>query len=207
MAGNFAESDEPEEDDVGFLFDEVKAEEILDLEPVDFLGPVPAEAFERLDHRKAGGLDPALDGAILAPRGFAFDELAEVVEVSASFASGLGRERLAMFFDEAQMKVIEMSVEKERYRERLSWQLFWVVFGFVKTEIGGAEFDFEQVGAPDEVKRAGLGSQALTLFEDVGDVFAGEGLEVEGVFKGAHDLVPPIDVGECDDLVDVSAGI
>ena len=72
----FAEADAAQEDDVGFFLDELEAEEVLDLEAVDFLGPVPAELFEGLDDGEAGGFDAPLDGALAAQGGFAFDELA-----------------------------------------------------------------------------------------------------------------------------------
>ena len=49
----FAEADQAEEDDVGFVFDELEAEEVLDLEAVDFLGPVPAEGVEGFDERES----------------------------------------------------------------------------------------------------------------------------------------------------------
>ena len=43
--------------------------------------------------------------------------------------------------------------------------------------------------APGEMKRAGLGPEALALLEDVGDIVATEGLELEGVFDGPSDFV------------------
>src|SRR5438093_976282 len=35
----FAEADQPEEDDVGFVFNELETEEVLDLKPIDFFRP------------------------------------------------------------------------------------------------------------------------------------------------------------------------
>ena len=53
----------------------------------------------------------------------------------------------------------------------------------------------------------GLRGEPLALFEDVGDVFAGEGLAVEGILDGAGEVVLAVDVGEGDDFVDVDAGV
>ena len=39
----FAQSDEAEDENVGLIVDELETEEILDLEAIDFFGPVPAE--------------------------------------------------------------------------------------------------------------------------------------------------------------------
>jgi len=55
---SFAEANQTQENNVGFLFDKPKPEEILDLEPIDFFGPVPTEAFQGLDDWKTGGFDP-----------------------------------------------------------------------------------------------------------------------------------------------------
>ena len=35
---SFAEADQTQENNVGFLFDKTKPEEVLDLEPIDFFG-------------------------------------------------------------------------------------------------------------------------------------------------------------------------
>ena len=45
----FSDADQAEENDVGFVFDELETEEVLDLEAVDFLRPVPAEGVEGFD--------------------------------------------------------------------------------------------------------------------------------------------------------------
>ncbi len=46
----------------------------------------------------------------------------------------------------------------------------------------------------------GLRGEPLALFEDVGDVFAGEGLGVEGILDGASQVVLAVDVGEGDEI-------
>jgi hypothetical protein len=91
--------------------DELEAEEVLDLEPVDLFGPVPAEGVEGLDDGEAGALDAPGDGAVGAQGGFAFDELGEVVEVGDGFFGGGGGERLAVLFEEGQAQGVEVGVE------------------------------------------------------------------------------------------------
>ena len=77
----------------------------------------------------------------------------------------------------------------------------------VGAQVGGAEIDIEEVGAAGKMQGTGLRGEALALFEDIGDVFAGEGLGVEGVLDGASQVVLAVDVGEGDDFVDVDAGV
>ena len=72
----FAKADEAQEDDVGFVADELEAKEVLDLQAVDLFGPVPAEGVQRFDDGEAGGLEAPGDGAAGPQGGFAFDELA-----------------------------------------------------------------------------------------------------------------------------------
>lgn len=60
----FAQTDEAQKDDVGFVVDELKSEEVLDLKAIDFFWPVPAEGFEGLDDGEAGVLDASGRGAI-----------------------------------------------------------------------------------------------------------------------------------------------
>ena len=62
---SFAEANQTQENNVGFLFDKTKPEEILDLEPIDFFGPVPTEAFQGLDDWKTGGFDLPSNRALL----------------------------------------------------------------------------------------------------------------------------------------------
>jgi len=71
---SFAEANQTQENNVGFLFDKPKPEEILDLEPIDFFGPVPTEAFQGLDDWKTGGFDPPSNRALLTGRYFALKE-------------------------------------------------------------------------------------------------------------------------------------
>jgi hypothetical protein len=78
---------------------------------------------------------------------------------------------------------------------------------FVEAEVGRAEFDFQEVGPAGEMERPRDGREAFALFEDVGDVFAGEGLEFEGVFESADDFVFSVDVDQGHDSGDVDAGV
>ncbi len=99
---------EPQEDDVGFVLDELKAKKVLDLESVDFLGPVPSESVERFDDGKAGGSDAPGSGAIEALGGFSGDERGEIIEVRLAGFCGFGGLVLAMFFDEREPQLIKV---------------------------------------------------------------------------------------------------
>jgi hypothetical protein len=85
----FAHSDGTQKDDVGFLGQELQTEQILDLEPIDFLGPVPAELFEGLDDREAGSFDPTFNHPLASLGVFAFDQAAQVFDVIPVLASAL----------------------------------------------------------------------------------------------------------------------
>ena len=74
----FTETHKPQEDDVGLIVNELETEEVLDLEPIDFFRPVPAEGVEGLDDREAGGLDTPGDGAVVAQGRLALDELLQI---------------------------------------------------------------------------------------------------------------------------------
>ena len=98
--------------------DELEAEEVLDLEAVDLLGPVPAEGVEGFDDGEAGGLDAPGDGAVGAQGGFAFDELGEVVEVGEGVFGGGGGEGLAVLCEEGRRRVAR-------------WESSWAVSVFM----------------------------------------------------------------------------
>jgi hypothetical protein len=65
---------------------------MLHLEPVDLLGPVPAELFERFEHGEASRLDAALNDALAAFVVFALDQTAQVFEMVPVLLSGLLRQ-------------------------------------------------------------------------------------------------------------------
>jgi hypothetical protein len=52
---------------------------------------------------------------------------------------------------------------------------------------------------------AGLRCEALALFEQIGNVIATEGLELEGIFDGASNFVGAIDLAQSHDLGKVVA--
>jgi hypothetical protein len=75
------------------LFQELEAKEVLDLEPVDFPGPVPLELLKGFQDGEAGGFDPRLDDMLAALLVLAVDESAEIIDV----APGLLRRLLSQF--------------------------------------------------------------------------------------------------------------
>ena len=188
---SFAEANQTQENNVGFLFDKTKPEEVLDLEPIDFFGPVPTEAFQGLDDWKTGGFDPPSNRALLTGRYFALKEPTQVVEMTPVVGGAFDSQGLAVFFDTSQLEVIKVLIEQEvgRISSHGLGTMGMVSLAFVDGEIGLLEFDLEQILAPGEVERTGLRAEALALLEDVSDIVAAEGLELEGVFDGASDFV------------------
>ena len=76
-------------------------------------------------------------------------------------------------------------------------------FGFVRGEIGGGDFQIEQVLPPGQVERGRGRGDALALLQDIGDVFAAVGFVNDGIGEGAGDFVGAIDFAERDDLLHV----
>ena len=102
----FAQSDVAQQHRVGFLGNELQAKEVLDLEPIDFLGPVPAELFEGFDDREASGFDAPFNDA-LAPLGvLAFDQPTQIFDVVPVLLSALLGQFGVVSLDEGQFEVV-----------------------------------------------------------------------------------------------------
>ena len=106
----FAQADGAQEDGVGFVFDKLETEEVLDLEAVDLFGPIPAELFEGFEDGEAGFLDAALDGALAALMELAFDQALEILKVIPMLLGGLLGGGRGVLFDEGQLEVGQMFV-------------------------------------------------------------------------------------------------
>ena len=104
----FAQSVGAQKDDVGFLGQELQTEQILDLEPIDFLGPVPAELFEGLDDREAGSFNPPFDHTLASLGVFAFDQAAQVFDMVPVLTSALLRQFGVVPLDEREFEVVQM---------------------------------------------------------------------------------------------------
>ena len=152
----FAQANQPQEDDVGFFFHELEPEEVLDLEPIDLFGPVPAEALQGFEHREAGVFDPAGQGAVLAGGGFALDQAAQVVEVRPVVGGRLGGQQTAVGFEVRQLQVIETLVEcgvSGTFGHGVSGSIGWAGH-FIDGQIGRRQFDLQEALAPGEVQGA-----------------------------------------------------
>jgi hypothetical protein len=84
-----AQAHATDEDRVGLVFNELKAEEVLNLGSVNFRRPVKIELLQGLDHGEVGLLDAPLGSAVLAQVRFAFEEVAEEVKVRPLFQGRL----------------------------------------------------------------------------------------------------------------------
>ena len=92
--------------------DEFQAKEVLDLEPIDFLGPVPAELFEGFEDGEASGFDAAFNDALASLGIFAFDEPAQIFDVIPVLLSTLLSQFGMVVLDEGQFEVVQMLGEQ-----------------------------------------------------------------------------------------------
>ena len=77
----------------------------------------------------------------------------------------------------------------------------------VDGQVRFCDLDFKKVLSSGQMEGAGFGEGPRTLFEKIGDVFRGEGLEEAGVLDCSVDGILAIDFTEGDDLVEVMAGV
>ena len=108
----FAQTDVSEEDDVSFVLEELQPEEVLHRHAVDFLGPVPAELFQRFDHREAGGFEAPLDDALAALVVFTFDKPAEVFDVVPLVLGGLLGQFPVVTLHKGQFQIFQVLLEQ-----------------------------------------------------------------------------------------------
>lgn len=66
---DFGQAHPTEKDDIGVVFDKLEPGEVLDVEAVDGVGPIPLERFEGLDGRETSPANASFDGANLLAGG------------------------------------------------------------------------------------------------------------------------------------------
>ena len=106
-----AEADVADEDDVGVGGDKGQTEQVLDLRAVDLFWPAPLKVFDGLEHGEAGFSDAPLDGAVLAHRGLALDQLRQILKVRELLVGGFAGEVLVVAFDVGEVQAIELRVQ------------------------------------------------------------------------------------------------
>src|SRR5665213_79849 len=83
-----------------------------------------------------------------------------------------------------------------------------IVVYLVDGQVRFGQFELQQVGASGQEERAGgLRLRARPGFEQMGDVFAGEGAEDQRILEGAAARVLAVDFGESEDFARVYARI
>ena len=70
-------------------------------------------------------------------------------------------------------------------------------------EVGVGEVEFEGIAGPGEVQGAGRGGEPGAAFEQVGDVFAAQRPEVQGVGQSSGGGLLAVDLAQGDDFADV----
>lgn len=73
----------------------------------------------------------------------------------------------------------------------------------VEPQVGFGEFQVQQVLSPGQVQGPGFRQDTLSLFQQVGDVLAAEGLELQGILDGPGGGLRPVDLRQGHDLADV----
>jgi hypothetical protein len=94
------------------LFQELQTKEVLHLEPVDFLEPIPLELFEGLDDREARGFHMQGHGAFAALLALAIDEPGQVFGVSPGLPGSLPGQVVVLRLQERQFEVVELLSQK-----------------------------------------------------------------------------------------------
>ena len=85
--------------------------------------------------------------------------------------------------EERELELVELCVEGVEVGLGLSacHRGSWVA----ERKVGFGKIEVEQVGAPDQMQRRGLGEGSRSRFEQVGDVVGGERTALERIVKGA----------------------
>ncbi len=110
-----SDADGAEEHHVGLLGNELQAEEVLNLEAVDLLGPIPLELLQGLEDREAGGLDASFDDPLTALGVLTLDEAAEVFDV-VPVAGGRLAGQIGMVAEKiGQLEFVEMLGQERRW--------------------------------------------------------------------------------------------
>src|SRR5262245_22473382 len=107
----FTEADGTNKDDVGVGCDEGQTEQVLDLGSVDFFGPAPLKVFDGFEHGEARLFYAPLDGAVLAYRRLALDQLCQIGKVRELLVGSFGGEILIVAFDVGEVETIELHVQ------------------------------------------------------------------------------------------------
>src|ERR1051326_5428582 len=87
----------PDKNDVHFVGNERETEEILDLGPVDLLGPAPLEVFQQFDGGKASSDDASLHGSLVSSLALPVDQPSQVVDMGPVLLRGFrGQSRVLL---------------------------------------------------------------------------------------------------------------
>jgi hypothetical protein len=93
------------------VFQEGQPEEVLDLEPVDFLGPVPVELFQGFQHGKAGGDHTPSHRAVYLPQGLPFHQAAQVIHRRPVLLGGLVGQTLIVLLHIGQLELGQVRLQ------------------------------------------------------------------------------------------------
>ena len=110
-----AQTDAAEKDGVGFLLNEVQAEEVLDLRPVDLLRPVPLELIQGFGEGEARAADTLSEGLVLAPGDLTFDQVVQVIRRSRPLFDGGLRQLMIVGADKRELQAQQQFIQRVAY--------------------------------------------------------------------------------------------
>ena len=105
------ESHSAHKDDVGMVFQKGQPEEVLDLRPVDLLGPAPVELFQGFEHWEAGGDDTPSHRAVHLPQGLPFHQAAQVIHRRPVLLGGLVGQTLIVLLHIGQLELGQVRLQ------------------------------------------------------------------------------------------------
>ena len=107
----FAQADAAKKDDIGFVFDELEPEEVLDVDLIDFLRPTPLKLVDGFEDGEAGQADSALDGAVVAGTDLSLGEAVEIVQMGPVFGGCLTGQGFVVFQHKGEVEELQMGFQ------------------------------------------------------------------------------------------------
>ena len=107
----FSQANTAEENDIGFVGDELQAEQMFDRHLVNGLGPLPVKLFEGFWCWETGQADAPFPCTLLTVKGFLTDQFLQVLQRSPPLLGRLLCQRLIQTLNCRQFEVAQLLLE------------------------------------------------------------------------------------------------
>src|SRR5215831_6152271 len=97
--------------DVHVVTQKMQGEVMLHLGAVNLRGPVPAKLIQGFNHRKASEANTVFRSAVAPQEGFAFDEMAEIVEMGPLLMRGLLGQIAVVLSNKGELQVPQILID------------------------------------------------------------------------------------------------